>query len=350
MSIMRVLKRMVQNSDALVASAENQQRLLNDRLQEVVAGIANQSRLLNDKLEALTVRVANQSRLPNGNRESLTEDNSPDPSIDELMNRLQVRAPIPQQAARIVDRVLHEFVRPYHDSMSWGDRLLTLDKSVSFREDRTFRVALREADSSTGKTQYQSPDGIIWRYNTLIWAARVCLGVPGDYVECGVYRGDMTWMITQNVDVASVGKTFYLYDTFAGFDSRYSSTDDFPDAPNLYAVANNEYSAPDIEEFVRQRFRDKPHIVVTKGTVPDILHEGAPDRIAYLHLDMNSPRAETEALEVLYGRVSTGGIVIFDDYGWKVFRRQKEAADRFMAARGQIILEMPTGQGLMIKR
>jgi O-methyltransferase len=390
MRIVRVLKHMVQNTDALVASAENQQQLLNDRLREVVAGIANQSRLLNEKLEALAVGIANQSRLLNDKLEFLSEEsvaktsdkstslderlalivdleagggtgrlnssqhtigeNDTRPSTDKLMNRLPGRTTSPQQAARIVDRILREFVRPFHDSVSWGDRLLTLDKSADFREDATFRAALQSADSSTGQTQYESPDGIVWRYNTLIWAARVCLAVPGDFVECGVYRGDMTWMITQNVDVAGAGKTFFLYDTFSGFDPRYSSTDDFPDAPNLYALANKEYNAPDIEEFVRRRFRDKPHIVVTKGVVPDILRERCPDSIAYLHLDMNSPRAETGALEVLFNRVSTGGIIVFDDYGWKVFHRQKEAADAFMAANGQVILELPTGQGLMIKR
>ena len=65
---------------------------------------------------------------------------------------------------------------------------------------------------------------------------------------------------------------------------------------------------------------------------------------------MNSPRAETGALEVLFDRIVPGATVIFDDYGWKIFHRQKEAADAFMAARGQVILELPTGQGLMIKR
>jgi O-methyltransferase len=348
MSIVQVLKRMVRNSDALVAGAENQQQLLNDRLREVVAGIANQSRLLNDKLEGLTLAVVNQhsKTAPQSN---VTNDDAY-PSVDELVNRLGASAASPQQAARVLDRILGEVVRPLHESMSWGDRLLTLDKSATFREDPVFCAALREADSSTGQNQYKSPDGIVWRYNTLIWAARVCLAVPGDYVECGVYRGDMTWMITQNVDIASVGKTFFLYDTFSGFDTRYSSTNDFPGSPNLYALANNEYSAPNIEEFVRRRFRDIPYVVVIKGTVPDVLHEQSPDRIAYLHLDMNSPRAETAALEVLFNRVSTGGIIIFDDYGWKVFHRQKEAADAFMVANGQLILELPTGQGFMIKR
>ena len=85
----------------------------------------------------------------------------------------------------------------------------------------------------------------------------------------------------------------------------------------------NEYKAPDIEDPVRRRFQQKDYVVVTKGGVPDILHEIAPDRIAFLHLDMNSPRAETGALEVLFDRISPGGIIVFDDYGWKLYQSRK---------------------------
>ena len=101
---------------------------------------------------------------------------------------------------------------------------------------------------------------------------------------------------------------------------------------------------------MRDRFRNKHYVVVTKGVVPDVLQEIAPERIAFLHLDLNLPRAETGAREVLLDRVSLGGIIIFDDYGWKHFQNHKEATDRFMAERGQVIMELPTGQGLMIRR
>ena len=171
-----------------------------------------------------------------------------------LLDSLLASVTTADQAAKVFDRVLRELVQPYHQSIFWGDRLLTLDKSADFRDEEAFRAARQQADSSTGANQYQSPDGVAWRYNTLIWAARSCLTLPGDYVECGVYRGDMTWMVTQTVDIARAGKTFYLYDTFSGFDPRYSSEADFPDAPGLYAFANKEYGAPDIERYVRHAF------------------------------------------------------------------------------------------------
>jgi hypothetical protein len=130
--------------------------------------------------------------------------------LQALRNVIRLRTRVSGSAATLFDLALRHLVRPFHLSMFWGDRLLTLDKSADFLADPTFRHALTHADSSTGANQYASPDGIAWRYNTLIWAARSCLGLPGDFVECGVYRGDMTWMISQTVDVGGAGKKFYL--------------------------------------------------------------------------------------------------------------------------------------------
>src|SRR5207245_902280 len=93
----------------------------------------------------------------------------------------------------------------------------------------------------------------------------------------------------------------------------------------------------------------KPYVKVIKGVVPDILREIAPDKISFLHIDMNSPAPEVGALELLFERVSPGGVVILDDYGWFLHTKQKDADDRFMSDHGHEILELPTGQGLLIK-
>ena len=278
------------------------------------------------------------------------DDTKQPDDLGRLLDAICLQAKSDKQAATVLDRILRDVVRPHHSGLFWGDRLLTLDKAAEFRSDETFKAALAQADSSTGANQYESPDGVSWRYNTLIWAARSCLNVPGDYVECGVFCGDMTWMITETVDLTKVGKSFYIYDTFAGFDPKYSSAQDFPTAPHFFDFSDRHYKAADLEQRVRQRFASKPYVKVTKGTVPDILHVIAPARIAFLHLDMNSPGAEIGALEVLFDRVSPGGIIVFDDYGWSLFERQKHAEDAFMAARDHVIMEMPTGQGLLIRR
>jgi O-methyltransferase len=88
---------------------------------------------------------------------------------------------------------------------------------------------------------------------------------------------------------------------------------------------------------------------VIRGSVPESFAEAAPDAIALLHLDMNSAESEIGALDHLFDRVSPGGIVIFDDFGWTDYAPQRIAETAYMKERGYRILEMPTGQGFLIK-
>jgi O-methyltransferase len=242
-----------------------------------------------------------------------------------------------------------ELIRPHHASIFWGDRMLTIDKAAGFRQDPKFKEAIRTADSSTGQNQYASPDGIGWRYNTLIWAARQALLIEGHFVECGVYQGDMSWVVTEMVDLPSRCRTMYLYDTFSGFSDKYTSVADFPDSPQFLQIAQAEYAREGIYEAVVKRFSTKSYVEVIRGVVPDVLNGTAPEKIAFLHLDMNSPGPEQGALEFLFDRITPGGLIIFDDYGWAIFDKQKQSADEFMVSRGLTVLELPTGQGLAIK-
>ncbi len=225
-----------------------------------------------------------------------------------------------------------------------GDRMITFDKTTAFMEDVRFRRALRNCAPT------DEDRGRAWRIHTLIWAARNVIGLKGDFVECGVFEGFMSDMVIQYLDFGNTDKTFYLYDTFEGFSEKYSSPSDFPGQEGFYHFANEVYGKPGLYESVRERFAKYSNVKVIKGVVPDILHEQAPSRIAYLHDDLNSPRAERGALDVLYERVLPGGIIIFDDYGWSTYRSQMRSADEFMDAYGFPILELPTGQGLMVKR
>jgi hypothetical protein len=77
-----------------------------------------------------------------------------------------------------------------------------------------------------------------------------------------------------------------------------------------------------------------------------VLAERAPEKVAFLHLDLNSAVAEAAALEFFATRFSPGAFVLLDDYGWRGFRPQKLAADRFFGRLGKPIMELPTGQGV----
>jgi len=249
---------------------------------------------------------------------------------------------------RLVNDLAETLART-HLSVSWGDRLLTLDKSAGFMAEPAFDAALRSIRGNHVYDQYGGPDGIAWRLNTLCWAARRALQVGGDFVECGVFKGDMAYVVAQTIGAARIPR-FWLYDSFAGFSPELSSDTDFPDNPGFIGFANRFYAADGLYESVRDRFAPYPNFVVVKGFLPQALEGRAPERIGYLHVDLNSPRAEIAVLDRLFDRVVPNGVIVFDDYGWKGFRKQKEAEDAFMRARDHEILELPTGQGLVVKR
>ncbi len=100
---------------------------------------------------------------------------------------------------------------------------------------------------------------------------------------------------------------------------------------------------------MRDRFVAFPNIRVVKGRVPEVLAGDCPDAISFIHMDLNNTTAEIQALDALFDRLTSGGVIVFDDYGWSVARRQQEAEDEWFAARGMKILSLPTGQGLFVK-
>lgn len=270
--------------------------------------------------------------------------------VTESMQVVINRTYKPEISAKLVDSMVKHQIEPHHHSIFWGDRMLSLDKSMGFLSDPAFNKAYHAIRGSHQYDQYDSPHTLSWRLHTLVWAAKCGMNVPGDFVECGVFKGDMSWVITQMVDLKSAQKQFYLYDTFAGFSEKYSSTADFPENPNFLSFAHQHYTEPGLYDNVCKRFANQPEVHVMRGVVPDILLEKVPEQIAYLHIDLNSPAAEIGALEILFPRLSAGAILIFDDYGWKQFHRQKEAEDVFMRNLGYQILELPTGQGMVVKR
>ena len=73
------------------------------------------------------------------------------------------------------------------------------------------------------------------------------------------------------------------------------------------------------------------------------------EKVAYLHLDMNCTAPEIAALEYFWPKIAPFGIVVMDDYGWPRHHQQKIGYDRFVRERGLQLLQLPTGQAILIK-
>lgn len=214
------------------------------------------------------------------------------------------------------------------------DMLITVGRNMGFLEDAAFMDALqKEARSDQERS-------LIWRLHVLCWCAANALKLQGDFVECGVYQGFSSAVVARYVRFGEQRRTWYLYDTFSGIPAEQTNREN--PSPKAYA-------APGLYEAVRARFAPWPNIRVVRGRIPEVLAEAAPGSVAFMHLDMNSAAAELAALDVLYDRLVPGGYLVLDDYGWYPYRQQKDEEDPFFRRRGTFVLELPTGQGLVIK-
>ncbi|MBN8927054.1 MAG: class I SAM-dependent methyltransferase [Rhodospirillales bacterium] len=211
-----------------------------------------------------------------------------------------------------------------------GDNLITYGRNCGFLTDQRFVAAVLAADPR------DSERAMAWRTHTLCWAAESCRGIEGDYVECGTYEGYSMAVVLHYLEGLPERRCWF-YDLF-----------DPTPGPGIGKRLGAH--APDLYDRVCRRFAPWPNVTVTRGKVPEVLAAGAPDRIAFLHVDLNDAAAELGALDALFDRVSPGGMIVFDDYGWTGYRAQKAAEDAFLRRHGLPVLELPTGQGLVIKR
>ena len=220
----------------------------------------------------------------------------------------------------------------------FGDNMVALCRTMSFAHDSKFMSAFRDNErDSLDKAK-------IWRLHTNCWAGQSALAIPGDFIECGVFEGLYSAVLLEYLGFEDVAKTMFLFDSFSGLSDDYSTAQERSIVSGVYT------GRVDWFERVVARFERYANVTVTRGIVPDVLGGSTPSTIALLHLDMNAAAAEVGALEVLFDRVSDGGFILMDDYG-RIENKELHAALRdWMSAKGQPILELPTGQGLVVKR
>jgi len=217
-----------------------------------------------------------------------------------------------------------------------GVGLATWHKPLPFLEDGRFMNLAGKHQALLNAPNWH------WNLNTVLWAVKEAKSVPGDFVELGVFKGHTTMFCADYVDFQTWPKTWWLCDTFEGVPADQLD-------PGWADINRNMYEGTFSYQEVVERFAAFPNIKVHQGRVPEALAEGCPDQIAFLHMDLNSTTAEIAALEYIFDRLSPGGIIIFDDFGWAASGAQNRAEREWFAARGLQILSLPTGQGLYRK-
>jgi O-methyltransferase len=163
--------------------------------------------------------------------------------------------------------------------------------------------------------------------------------IPGDIVECGVWKGGSMMAAARTLqELGATERNIHLFDTFDGMPAPAAEDVSLSgeSAAELMAESDKSsslvwaYSAFDeVKKNLLSTGYPAERLFFTRGKVEDTIPASAPAQIALLRLDTDWYESTYHELVHLFPRLSTGGVLIIDDYGhWKGARR---AVDTYVA-------------------
>ena len=182
------------------------------------------------------------------------------------------------------------------------------------------------------------------RVAALVEAVRyvVANDIPGDFVECGVWRGGSSMAAALALkELGDVSRELWLYDTYEGMSAPTGEDVDVGGQSAATKFSQRQLSEDSSEwcrspiDDVRRNLEstgypaDKLHFV--KGKVQDTIPGEIPaDAIAILRLDTDWYESTRHEMQHLYPRLARNGVLILDDYGY--WQGARKAVDEYFAA------------------
>jgi O-methyltransferase len=179
-------------------------------------------------------------------------------------------------------------------------------------------------------------------------------GVPGDFAELGVYKGESAKII----HLMDPSRRFHLYDTFEGF-----KEEDLQHETGKAATYTTRNFADTSLEAVRRNIGGNDNIVFHPGRFQELTVDSrqltdsplqTPDcqlstvncqlQFAFVNLDADLYAPTKAGLEYFYPLLSPGGVIIIHDYNFK-WPGIKKAVDDFVSTIPETLVMVPDMDG-----
>lgn len=171
--------------------------------------------------------------------------------------------------------------------------------------------------------------------------------IPGDLVECGVWKGGSSMIMAYTLlKTEDKKRKIWLYDTYTGMSKP--TEDDKRLEGTSYAMENwkknqkenyNLWAFSPIEEVKKNMSSTgypEKNLVFVKGKIEDTIPEKMPSKIALLRLDTDWYESTYHSIKYLFPLLSPGGVLILDDYG--AWAGAKKAIDKYLKEKNINIL------------
>ncbi len=187
--------------------------------------------------------------------------------------------------------------------------------------------------SFEGSENYHSFD----RKYTLDQLMKLVASLDGDMAECGAYKGASSFLICRRI--AGLGKKHHIFDSFEGLSAPITEDGSYWKKRDLVSS----------EEIIRENLKEFDFVVYHKGWIPEKFNDVSDTRFCFVHLDIDLFQPTLDSLRFFYERMTPGGIILCDDYGFITCPGARKAMDSFFINMREEIVSLPTGQGFVMR-
>jgi hypothetical protein len=155
-----------------------------------------------------------------------------------------------------------------------------------------------------------------------------------------VYRGHTAAAIKRTLEKHGSDKALYLFDSYAGM-------------PDVTHPVDGDWEKGDLAsgvEHVQQLFEDQSGVHIVPGYFNNTLPDHQDLKFSFCHVDADLYTSIKECIEFILPRLSEGGTIVFDDYGFRDCPGAKEAIEEALGADCPSFIPLPTGQAIYVSR
>lgn len=155
--------------------------------------------------------------------------------------------------------------------------------------------------------------------------------VPGDFAECGCWNGNSLFATKSFIEKHKSNKTIHVFDSFEGGLSEFKK-EDLKSSSIVSTEQVNEVTkifASSYPELIKKT-EGFSRLKINKGWIPEVLETQEERNYSFIHVDVDMYDPTLESHKYFFERLSKGGVMVCDDYGYKQFPGAAAAVDEFI--------------------
>lgn len=180
------------------------------------------------------------------------------------------------------------------------------------------------------------------RAYVILQSLKNALNLPGQVVECGVYKGGSAKLIATTMKkFAGQSKALHLFDSFIGMPKNANKATD--------SHKQGDFADTNLKN-VQKYLKEFSFVKIHPGFIPKTFIGLEEEKFCFVHIDLDIYQSTLDAISFFYERTSPGGIIICDDYGFGDYEKAaRKAIDEFLLNKPEAPIVLRTGQALIIK-